>query len=109
MMSINPKLRSNKYVSQRMISITFLLILTVFIGVPALISGIFTIPGAIGVWIAYMYVQRSRRAFESEFGISVSAFHKAVWKDKENRTLEEIIDAYLEEVVDTCKEESKEE
>ena len=97
MMSINPKLHSNKYVSRRMVSIAFLLILMVFIGVPALISGIFTIPGIIGIWITYMYVQRSRRAFKSKFGISVSTFHKAVWKDKENRTLEEIIGAYKEE------------
>lgn len=88
---MNMKKRTNNYVFWKVIALLFTLILLLCGGIPALLSGLFTIPSIIIIAVIYLYERRWARSFEAINGVSVAAFFKAVWADKKNRTLQEVI------------------
>ncbi len=89
---MNMKIKTNNYVFWKVIIIVIVVILLLGAGIPALLSGIFTIPSLIIIAVLYLYNRRQFRSFETIHGVSVPKFYKAVWADKKNRTLQEVID-----------------
>jgi len=88
---MNMKRKTNSFVFWKICVLLFISILLLGVGPIALLSGILTIPSLIIITILYLYGRRQFRSFETINGVSVPDFYKAVWADKKNRTLQEII------------------